>query len=52
MVRPFIDAVLSYVGGAEADAYINSFIDNLNPSLNEAQKKKLIKEMIKKEFVC
>lgn len=51
-VRLLMDAVPAYVGGAEADAYINSFIDNLNPSLNEAQKKKLIKEMIKKEFVC
>lgn len=51
-VRLLMDAVPAYVGGAEADAYIDSFIDNLDPALNEAQKKKLIKEMVKKEFIC
>ena len=51
-VRLLIDAVPTYVGGAEADAYIDSFIDNLEPVLSEAQKKKLIKEMVKNEFIC
>lgn len=47
-----MDVIPAYVGGPEAEEYIDSFIDNLDSSLSEQNKKKAIKEMIKTDFKC
>ena len=47
-----MDILPNYIGGDEAEIYIDTFIDNLEPNTTESKKKKQIKEFIKKEFVC
>lgn len=47
-----MDVVPAYVGGPEAEEYIDSFIDKLDSTLSEQRKKRTIKEMIKADFKC
>lgn len=50
--RLLMDIVPEYIGGNEAEQYIDSFISNLPSSFSEIQKKQAIKKMIKDLFLC
>ncbi len=47
-----MDVVPDYVGGNDAEEYIDSFVSTLPVSLNADRKKKQIKKMIKISFLC
>ncbi len=46
-----LDILPEYIGGDEADAYIDKLIESLPANASESQRKKMLKQMIKESFV-
>ncbi len=46
------DILPEYIGGDEAEAYIDKMIESLPSNASDSQRKKIIKQQIKESFVC